>query len=232
MSSTPAMACWAVGHAASASASRPASTSAFKNARNSAWVTGWRRITPLAEHVSGRLRLALMVLAGAVGVVMLIVCANLSNLLLARTATRQKEIAIRTAMGAGRGRLLRQMLTDYTVGQLDGRLHLEGLRLGVELRLVRREHEVAADAAQHLAVVLERARIGVEIFVRRELQPVHEDARDDRSAALLGELDEREVARVQVAHGGHEGGVGGACEGQAQFGDGVDDAHAGCLLGE
>ena len=69
-------------------------------------------VSPLADHVSGRMRLALMVLAGAVGVVMLIVCANLSNLLLARTAARQKEIAIRTAMGAGQWRLIGQMLTE------------------------------------------------------------------------------------------------------------------------
>jgi predicted permease len=70
------------------------------------------RLAPLQQHVSGRVSPALIVLACAVAVVMLIVCANLSNLQLGRLATRHKEIAIRAALGAGRLRLLRQMLTE------------------------------------------------------------------------------------------------------------------------
>jgi predicted permease len=69
-------------------------------------------LAPLRQHVSGQVRPALIVLICAVGTVMLIVCANLSNLQMARMTTRQKELAVRTALGAGRFRLLRQMLTE------------------------------------------------------------------------------------------------------------------------
>jgi predicted permease len=77
-------------------------------------------VRPLAEQVNSRMRVGIWVLAGAVGVVMLIVCANLSNLLLARTVSRQKEIAIRTALGAGRRRLIAQMLTEGIVLSCSG----------------------------------------------------------------------------------------------------------------
>jgi predicted permease len=77
-------------------------------------------VRPLSEQVSGKVRLAAWVLAGAVGMVMLIVCANLSNLLLARTAARQKEVAIRMALGAGRRRLLAQLLTEGLVLSCSG----------------------------------------------------------------------------------------------------------------
>lgn len=72
-------------------------------------------IVGLKDHVSGKLRRSLIVLWSAVGLILLIVCLNLSNLMLARAAARSKEFAMRSALGAGRGRLLRQLLTESLV---------------------------------------------------------------------------------------------------------------------
>ena len=74
----------------------------------------------MKEYVSGKLRRSLMVLWCAVGLILLIVCVNLSNLLLARAAARSKEFAMRSALGARRGRLIRQLLTESLVLSVAG----------------------------------------------------------------------------------------------------------------
>lgn len=117
---------------------------------------GWTsNVQPMSEYVAGDLRPTLLVLLGAVGFVVLVACANVAGLLLARASARQRELAVRTALGATRLRLARQALAEsLTLAALGGAAGLGLAYLLVRLLLSAAEQGLALPRAHEIGLDL------------------------------------------------------------------------------
>jgi predicted permease len=124
------------------------------------------KILPAKEPLVGDVRGTLLLLLGAVGVVLLIACANVANLLLARSATRAREFSIRAALGAGRGRIVRQLVTESVLlSVLGGVLGVAAAKWGLNAALATLTADLPRGDNIHLNASVLFFALGVSIVV-------------------------------------------------------------------
>jgi putative ABC transport system permease protein len=160
------------------------------------------KVSPLVEVIVGDIGNALWVLLGAVGLVLLIACANVANLLLARATTRQKEIAIRIAMGASRWRIVRQLLTESVLlSVIGGGLGLLIAQWGVELILaispgsIPRSQEIRLDTRVLLFTMLISVLTGIIFGMIPAWQSSRTDVHETLKEAARGSTGSRHWIR-------------------------------------
>ena len=144
-------------------------------------------LVPLRTQFSGEIRKALLILFGAVGFVLLIACTNVANLLLARGVSRQREIGIRAALGAGRSRIVRQLLTESAIlAALGGGLGLLIAWQGTALLVALSPPELLGPAAVNINAAVLFFTLGASLLtgIIFGLVPAFEATRVDLNDSL------------------------------------------------